>query len=121
MLAAYGEIDLALDTFPYNGGLTTCEALWMGVPVVSLRGGVHAARVGASLLSAAGMPELVAESPEQYVRIAAGLAADVQRLAEKRAAMRDALRGSALLDGPAHAGRYFDAVRGMWRAWCAGA
>lgn len=117
----YGRVDIGLDTFPYNGTTTTCEALWMGVPVVSLRGGVHAARVGASLLSAAGMPEFVAGSPEEYARIAARLAAGVPLLASTRAGMREALRGSVLLDGAAHAGRFFDAVRVMWRAWCAGA
>src|SRR6185436_1557077 len=70
-LAAYRRVDIALDTHPYNGTTTTCEALYMGVPVVALAGRHHASRVGASLLHAVGLPGLVADSPDEYVRIAA--------------------------------------------------
>src|SRR5678815_3324539 len=75
-LATYARIDIALDTFPYNGTTTTCEALWMGVPVVTVAGDRHASRVGASLLSAAGLGELVGGSVDEYITIAAGLAKD---------------------------------------------
>src|SRR5262249_20155817 len=73
-LADYGEVDIALDTWPYNGATTTCEALWMGVPVVSLCGRTHASRMGASILAAAGLDDLIARTPEDYVRIATELA-----------------------------------------------
>jgi protein O-GlcNAc transferase len=117
-LACYGEVDIALDVFPYNGATTTCEALWMGVPVVSLAGATHVARVGASILTHAGLAELVAESPEQYVEIALALARDRERLAGLRAGLRERLRASALLDAAGFARQLEDAYRGMWRAWC---
>jgi predicted O-linked N-acetylglucosamine transferase (SPINDLY family) len=97
-LAAYAEVDIALDTVPYNGATTTCEALWMGVPVVTLAGRTHAGRVGASLLRAAGMPEAVAEDADAYVRTAARWAADLPALAECRMGLRDRLRRSRLMD-----------------------
>jgi len=116
--AAYAGIDAALDPFPYNGTTTTCEALWMGVPVVTLAGGVHAVRVGASLLNAVGLPELVATTPEDYVRVAAGLAAAGPRDAAARAALRERVRRSPLCDGPAFARTFADALRAAWREWC---
>jgi protein O-GlcNAc transferase len=97
-LAAYGGCDVCLDSFPYAGTTTTCEALWMGVPVVSLAGQVHAARVGASLLSSVGLPELVANDPDNYVAIAATLATQPDRLRELRLGMRDRMRSSPLMD-----------------------
>lgn len=97
-LARYSEIDIALDTLPYNGTTTTCEALWMGVPVVTLAGATHVARVGASLLSAAGLPELVARTPDDYVSKAVALAADPDRLRSLRSGMRARLVESRLLD-----------------------
>ena len=95
-LATYGKIDIALDTFPYNGTTTTCEALWMGVPVVSMRGDRHAARVGASLLSTVGFPEWVADAPGQYIHIAQSLAQDVTHLTKLRAVLRQQVRNSRL-------------------------
>jgi len=95
-LATYGKIDIALDTFPYNGTTTTCEALWMGVPVVSLRGDRHAARVGASLLAAVGFSEWVADTPAQYTQIAQHLAQDVTHLAQLRLALRQQVSRSRL-------------------------
>jgi protein O-GlcNAc transferase len=97
-LASYGQVDVALDTFPYNGTTTTCEALWMGVPVVSFAGQVHAGRVGASLLSRVGLPELAPATLEESLAAAAGLAADRDRLAELRRTMRERLRASPLMD-----------------------
>jgi protein O-GlcNAc transferase len=98
-LEGYADIDVALDPTPYNGTTTTCEALWMGVPVVALAGDCHAARVGASLLHHAGLPELVADTPAQYAEIALELAADRQRLADLRRGLREHVAGSPLGDG----------------------
>lgn len=101
-LGAYGRIDIALDTFPYNGTTTTCEALWMGVPVISLRGDRHKARVGASLLTAAGFPEWIADTPEQYLHIARSLAQDTARLIQIRSGLRQRLEESNLRSGEAY-------------------
>jgi predicted O-linked N-acetylglucosamine transferase (SPINDLY family) len=117
-LAAYRRVDIALDTHPYNGTTTTCEALYMGVPVVTLAGRHHASRVGASLLHAVGLPGLVADSPDEYVRIAAGLAADAARRAELRASLRAMLLGSPLCDAPGFARKFGEALRGVWRERC---
>lgn len=117
-LATYARADIALDTHPYCGTTTTCEALAMGVPVVTLAGNVHASRVGASLLHAAGLPELVATDAGEYVRIASGLAEDRGRLASLRATLRGRLDASALCDGPAFCRRFEGALRGAWRRAC---
>ena len=100
-LSLYDGVDIALDTWPYNGTTTTCEALWMGVPVVTLAGGVHMSRVGASLLHMAGLNELVARSAQDYFDSAVALANDQARRRALRAGLRERLAGSALLD---HAG-----------------
>ncbi|MEW6585480.1 MAG: tetratricopeptide repeat protein, partial [Nitrospirota bacterium] len=97
-LAAYNGIDICLDTFPYNGTTTTCEALWMGTPVVALEGQSHVSRVGVSLLSNVGITEFVAGTPEEYVEKAASLAGDVGRLQLLRRTLRDRMRRSPLLD-----------------------
>jgi predicted O-linked N-acetylglucosamine transferase (SPINDLY family)/predicted SAM-dependent methyltransferase len=97
-LATYQRVDIALDSFPYNGTTTTCEALWMGVPVVALQGDRHAGRVGASLLATVGLPELTGRNVDEYVQIATRLAGDLPRLAELRAGMRARMRASALMD-----------------------
>jgi predicted O-linked N-acetylglucosamine transferase (SPINDLY family) len=117
-LSLYGQIDVALDTYPYHGTTTTCEALWMGVPVVSLAGRTHVSRVGVSLLHNVGLPELIAESPEKYVQIAADLAGDLPRLAELRRTLRDRVKTSPLMDAPRFARNVEAAYRQMWRNWC---
>jgi len=119
-LALYSRVHVALDTVPYNGTTTTCEALWMGVPVIALSGDRHAARVSESLLRAAGHPEWVAGTEPAYVDLAAGVARDRARLAEARRLLRDQLRGSPLVDAEAYGARFRAALRHAWQAASAG-
>jgi len=114
----YRQIDIGLDPFPYPGGTTTCDALWMGVPVISLAGKTAVSRGGFSILSNVGLPELVARSPAEYLRICAGLAADLPRLAALRAGLRDRLLHSPLMDAPRFARHVEAAYRAMWQRWC---
>jgi predicted O-linked N-acetylglucosamine transferase (SPINDLY family) len=109
-LAAYHGVDIALDPFPYHGTTTTCEALWMGVPVVTLAGASHASRVGVSLLTAVGHSEWVATDRADYVRIASALARDPAALEEKRGGLRAAMAASDLLDHAGQARRFGEAV-----------
>jgi predicted O-linked N-acetylglucosamine transferase (SPINDLY family) len=118
-LAAYGEIDVALDPFPYNGTTTTLEALWMGVPVVTLRGERHAARVGASLLSQLGATEWIADDPDRYVELAVAIMADRSTLAQLRHQLRGRLAQSSICDCAGFARALESAYRSMWRRWCA--
>jgi predicted O-linked N-acetylglucosamine transferase (SPINDLY family) len=120
-LALYGRVDLALDSFPYNGTTTTCEALWMGVPTLTLRGESHLARVGASLLTAAGLGDLlVAEDRADYCRRAVALAANPQPLADLRPRIRDHLATTSLADVPGLSAALADEMRRLWQRWCAG-
>lgn len=118
-LALYARMDVALDAFPYHGTTTTCEALWMGVPVVTLAGNTHAGRVGVSLLTNAGAPELIAATEDDYIRLAVDLVNNPARLAEYRRTLRGKLDGSPLRDAPAFAARFGAALRAMWRERCA--
>jgi predicted O-linked N-acetylglucosamine transferase (SPINDLY family) len=118
-LALYGDVDIALDTFPYNGTTTTCEALWMGVPVITLKGSTHAGRVGLSLLTTVGLRELVVENDGEYIARAAALAADLDSLAARRAALRERMRASPLCDAVGFTRDMEAAFREMWRRWCA--
>jgi predicted O-linked N-acetylglucosamine transferase (SPINDLY family) len=118
-LAMYSRVHVGLDPTPYNGTTTTCEALWMGVPVVTLTGDRHASRVGTSLLHAIGMAEWCAATPADFTRIAVGLARDPGRLASLRGSLRDTVRRSPLADGPAYGRRFHAAIRECWREWCA--
>jgi predicted O-linked N-acetylglucosamine transferase (SPINDLY family) len=107
----YGRIDIALDTYPWSGGATTCDALWMGVPVVTLAGETAVSRGGLSILSNVGLREWVANQPEQYVAIATGV--ETQRLVELRSLMRGRMKSSRLMDGPGFAREIEGAFRTM--------
>jgi predicted O-linked N-acetylglucosamine transferase (SPINDLY family) len=110
--------DIALDTFPYNGGATTCECLWLGVPVVTKAGAMGFARSGATILGGLGLPELVADSDEQYLEIAAALAIDRPRLRQLQRGMRARLRASPLLDASGFMRDLEAAYRTVWRDAC---
>ncbi len=119
-LGAYGRVDIALDTLPYNGVTTSCEAMWMGVPVVTLAGRSHAGRLCSTLLHALGLEHLIAGDEAGFVAAAKGLAEDRAALAELRAGLRGRMAASDLRDGPSLARAVETAYRDMWRAWCAG-
>ena len=114
-LAAHGEVDIILDTFPYPGGTTTCEALWMGVPTLTLAGSTMIARQGASLLTAAGLPEWIAYSEAEYVDKAAAFAGDLAHLAQLRSELRQKVLASALFDATRFAHHLEEALWTMWR------
>jgi protein O-GlcNAc transferase len=117
-LSMYNDMDIALDTFPYNGTTTTCEALWMGVPVISLAGQTHVSRVGASLLSSARLPELLAANPDDYIQIAVALANDNPRLQELHSTLRQRMEQSPLMDATHFTRNIEAAYRQAWRQWC---
>ena len=117
-LALYDRVDIALDPFPYNGTTTTCEALWMGVPVVTLRGDRHAARVGASLLTQAGLTDWIADSIDAYVETALALAANPDALNTLRNTLRARLFVSPLCARENFARRLEAAYAAMWQRWC---
>ena len=119
-LALIGQVDIALDSFPFQGQTTTCESLWMGVPVIARSGPSHVARVGTGILQRAGLSELVGETQDEYVRLAVELAHDWRRLEALRSGMRARLRQSKLLDGRRLAREVEQAYRLMWQAWCSG-
>jgi protein O-GlcNAc transferase len=117
-LELHHRIDVCLDPFPYGGGRTTCDALWMGVPVVSLVGNTAVGRGGASILANIGLRELIATSPDEYLRIAADLVGDTERLNTLRLALRNKMEQSPLMDGPRFARSMESAFRRMWHDWC---
>lgn len=119
-LARVSEVDIALDPFPFNGGITTFEALWMGVPVITLAGVRFAARGGVSHLDACGLTELIATGAESYIEIAASLAADRARLMALRRSLRDKVAASPLCDGAMYTAHLEQAYRSMWQTWCSG-
>ncbi|CAO3377389.1 O-linked N-acetylglucosamine transferase, SPINDLY family protein [Azospirillum argentinense] len=116
-LRAYDRIDIALDPFPYNGTTTSCEALWMGVPVITLAGRHHVARVGASLLTQCGLAEFIATDEAGYIETAVALAGDTRRLAALRRGMTERMERSALSDHRGFATAVETAYRAMWRSW----
>lgn len=119
-LEGYYQMDIALDTFPYNGTTTTCEAFWMGVPVVTLAGRNHVSRVGVSLLSAVGLSQFVAETPEQYIEKAVALAMNRPLLEALRGSLRQIVAASPLCDHRRFTAQVEEAYRSAWRGWCAG-
>lgn len=119
-LDAYNTIDIALDTFPYHGTTTTCESLWMGVPVIVLSGETHVTRVGVSLLSNIGAKELIAQSSEEYVGKAVQLAGQVDRLKTYRSELRSMMQRSPLMNAADFVRDLETAYRRVWRMWCEG-
>lgn len=123
-LADYNDVDIGLDPYPYNGHTTTCEALWMGVPVIvpaGHPGDLGIARVGAAIMTSAGLPDLITRDTAAYAARAAALASDTDALAALRADLRGRVASSALGDVPALARAYETAFRTLWRRWCAAA
>jgi predicted O-linked N-acetylglucosamine transferase (SPINDLY family) len=118
VLERYNRIDLALDPFPYGGGLTTIEALWMGVPVVTCPGPTFASRHAMGHLSTVGLTETIACDLDAYVQLAAGLAADLPRLASLREGLRDRVARSPLCDAPRFANNLLALLRSIWQRWC---
>lgn len=117
-LADYAQIDVALDPFPYNGVTTTCDALWMGVPVVTLTRGHGFGRAGASILTSLGCPEWIAQNEDAYVALAAELAGDAARLQVERQSLRGTMQASPVCDDSRFARHMEAACRVMWRDWC---
>lgn len=118
-LALYGKVDIALDTTPYSGATTTAEALWMGVPVVTLAGERMVSRMSASMLTSVGLDEFIARDADDFVRIATELARDAPRRDRLRRELRPRLAASPLCDGPDLARHFGAAFRQMWASWCA--
>ncbi len=117
-LRLYHRIDIALDTFPYNGHTTTLDALWMGAPLVSLCGQLAVGRAGLSQLSVLGLGDLVAESVEEYVAVATSLTSEIARLRELRSTLRERMRESPLMNAERFARKFEAAFRKIWRQWC---
>ncbi len=115
-LQLYERIDVALDTFPYHGTTTTCEALWMGVPVITLEGDRHVSRVGASLLRAVGLDDCIATTPADYIQAARSQSNRVG--SSVRAELRERMRRSVLMDHAGQAARFGAALRACWRESC---
>lgn len=115
----YQEVDIVLDCFPHNSGTTTTEALWMGLPVVSMAGRPSVGRFGASILAAIGRQHWIATDAEGYIGRAVALAQDIDGLERERATLREAMRQSSLLDHRGFAAAMEEAYRSMWQDWCA--
>lgn len=114
----YHDFDIALDPFPSNGGTTTFDALWMGVPVISRQGDRFASRVGASILTHLGQKNWIAHDEDQFIDIAKRLASDIALLSAIRQGLRDKLASSALMDAPSFVRGFEQALRKMWHTWC---
>ncbi len=116
-LAQYNSIDIGLDPFPYNGSTTTCDALWMGVPIITLAGKTHVSRVGVSQLTNLGMTELICHTPEEYVATAVRLAADLDHLGTLRKQLRVRMAASPLVDSQRFTNNLEKAYRAMWKEY----
>jgi len=119
MFEEYGDVDIALDPFPFTGGITSCEALWMGVPIVTMPGERPVSRQTAGLLKVLGLNELIAGDEEEYVRIAVALASDAERLLGLRTGLRPRMTASPLCDSAGMMRRVETAYRRLWQEWCA--
>lgn len=117
-LSRYAEIDLALDSFPYHGTTTTCETLWMGVPLVTLAGHTHISRVGVSMLSNVELPQLISWTEDEYIERATTWAADEAGLLRLRSTLRDKMKSSPLMDGVGFARDMEYQYRAIWQTWC---
>ena len=118
-LGRFGEVDIALDPFPFNGATTTFQALWMGVPVVSLAGETFISRATGSILHHVGLEDLAVDTPQAYVACARDLAGDLERLRTLRKTLRERMATSPICNAPAHTRSVETAYRDMWRKWCA--
>ena len=118
-LQRYRGFDNCLDVFPYNGHTTSLDALWMGVPVVTLVGDTVVGRAGLCQAMHLGLPELISTTPEDYVRIAGALAADLEHLGALRGTLRERMKQSPFMDGPQFARNLEAAYRDAWRSYCA--
>jgi predicted O-linked N-acetylglucosamine transferase (SPINDLY family) len=118
LMALIAEADVALDTFPFAGQTTTCECLWMGVPVITLTGDTHASRVGASIMNSVGLPRFVGHTPSEYVQIALEAAGDREALRELRSGMRERLAQSGFVGSSSLCREMEAAIRKAWRCWC---
>ena len=117
-LSLYNQIDIALDTFPYHGTTTTCEALWMGVPVITLAGKSHVSRVGVSLLSSVRLEDFIAYSVDDYIQKAIALANNQKQLQQLRANLRQQMLNAPLTNGKLITKSIEDAYGNMWKHWC---
>ena len=118
-LKQYHRVDIALDTFPYNGTTTTCEALWMGVPVITQAGNIHASRVGASILGQLGLSDWIITSADDYLTRALSLANDIETLQTLRKSLRQKLQESSLMDKDGFVATMDSVYRHIWKNWCA--
>jgi len=122
--ALHGEVDIALDPFPFNGGTTTCETLWLGVPLITCTGGVNsflqrfASRMGLAFLNSIGLSELAASDEQNYATLAVDLANDPARMVRLRETLRSKMAVSPLMDEPRFVREVEAAYRTMWRQWC---
>ena len=117
-LAEYNRVDLALDPFPFNGGVTTCAALWMGVPVITCPGETFASRHSLSHLTNAGLTGTIARNHDESIELAVGLARDLPRLAAMRSGLRAQVAASPLCNGQQFASDLLSLLRGVWQQWC---
>jgi len=117
-LASYNLVDIGLDTFPFNGATTTCEAMWMGVPVITLAGTAYHSSVGVSLLSNVGLKDLIAKTHDEYIRLAVNLANDINKLKILRSSLRDKMAYSPLTDAKRFTFHLESRYREIWRTWC---
>jgi len=120
MMQEYGDIDIALDPTPYNGGTTTLQALWMGVPVVALAGGNFVSRMGASFMNTLGQPDWVADNEEEYVEVAKRLAGECGSIRDSRSQLRDKMAASPLCDIKTYVANFEALLSRMWVAYCKG-